>query len=79
MLLDYRNLCARTTMLAKAECSFLQQRAKCAYLKSSDRFMKFFHDLVKRNNKRNSIADIMKANGESTTSLSEVAGEFVAY
>lgn len=45
--------------------------------KGSDRCTRFFHDLVKRNNKRNSIVAITKRSGEHTTSLSEA--EFVDY
>lgn len=55
-------------MLVEAERSFPQQRAKCAYLKQSDRYNKFFHDMVKRNNKRNSIVALVKESGEHMTS-----------
>lgn len=41
--------------------------------------MKFFHDLVKRNNKPNAIVVITKASGEQTTSVQEVAAEFISY
>lgn len=41
--------------------------------------MKFFHDLVNHNNKRNAIVAITKENGECTTNTSQIATEFVAH
>lgn len=64
-------------MRAEAERMFYQQRAKGVYLKNSDRCTRFFHDLVKRNNKRNVIVTITKQFGEQTISLGKVAAEFV--
>lgn len=49
------------------------------YLKNSDRCMKFFHELVKQNNKHNTIVAITKTFGEHTTNIADVATEFVAY
>ncbi|XP_052197218.1 uncharacterized protein LOC127804399 [Diospyros lotus] len=40
---------------------------------------KFFHAIVKRNSKRNFIAAISRADGSLTTSLDEVAGEFIRF
>lgn len=64
-------------MLAEAERSYFQKRAKCAYLTQSDRCSKFFHNLIKRNNKRNTIVAIPKGTGENTTSVQKVTAEFV--
>lgn len=47
-----------------AKRMFYQQRAKSTYLRSSDRCTQFFHDVVKRNNKRNAIVTITKSSGE---------------
>lgn len=48
-------------------------------IKQSDPCNKFFHDLVKWNNKWNSLVAITKALGEKTTSIHEVAEEFVSH
>lgn len=63
-------------MLAKAKRSFYQQCSTCAYLKNSNKCTEFFHDLVKRNNKHNTIVVIVKRLGEHTTSLNEVVVKF---
>lgn len=76
---DYSHLYAQANMLVEAEQSFLQLWTKCAYLKNSGRCMKFFHDLIKWNNKRNTIVAIMKTSSEHAISISDVAAEFVAY
>lgn len=73
---NYGLLRATANRLAEAERSFYQQKPKCAYLRQSDRCNKFFHDLVKRNNKRNTLVTITRASGEQTTSLREIADEF---
>lgn len=76
---NYVQLQAIASRLVEVERCFYQQQAKCAYLKQSDRCNKFFHDLVKRNNKRNSVMAITKAFGEQTTSTREVEEEFVSH
>jgi len=43
-------------LLADAERQFLSQKVKCAFLKDSDRCMKFFHSMVKCKAKRSFIA-----------------------
>ncbi|XP_022849889.1 uncharacterized protein LOC111371978 [Olea europaea var. sylvestris] len=63
--------------LSEAERSFYFQQAKCAYLKNSDKCTKFFHSIVKRNNKRNFIAVVLKRDGSYTSSQKQVADEFV--
>ncbi|KAK6120216.1 hypothetical protein DH2020_046122 [Rehmannia glutinosa] len=47
-----KELKAKETFLAKAERSFLAQKAKCDFLNNSDRNTKFFHNIVKRNSLR---------------------------
>ncbi|KAI3450765.1 hypothetical protein Pfo_007430 [Paulownia fortunei] len=69
----------RAKFLNEAERNFFQQQAKCSYLKNSDKCTKFFHDLVKRNVKRNHIISILKEDGNRTSSQQEVANEFVEY
>lgn len=76
---NYADLRLKANHLAEAERPFYQQRAKCEHLKQSDRCKKFFHDLVKRNNKRNTLIAITKSSGEHTTSLQEVAAEFAGH
>ncbi|XP_074560786.1 uncharacterized protein LOC141816966 [Curcuma longa] len=75
--LEYSHVRKKVTLLAEAERQFYQQRAKNTYLRSSDKCTKFFHDVVKRNNKRNAIIMLKKRDGEQTTSIFEVAEEFV--
>lgn len=65
-------------MLAEAESHFPATCEMCIS-QISDRCTKFFHDMIKRNNKRNTIVAIVKRPGEHTTSLSEVATEFEEY
>lgn len=76
---EYGALRKKATLLAEVEKTFYQQRAKSVYLKNSNRSTKFFHDLVKRNNKRGAIITLTKQSGEQTSSLEEVANEFVVY
>lgn len=57
---EYGTIRRKATILVEAEKSFYQQRVKSVYLKNSDRNTKFFHDLVKRNNKRNAIITLTK-------------------
>ena len=69
----------KANFLLEAERLFYWQKAKCTYLKLSDRSSKFFHDLVKRNFRRNFIPMVIKANGEPTSSNDQVVEEFVRY
>lgn len=63
----------------EAERSFYAQKAKCEYLKNGDRCTRFFHDLAKRNSKRNSIMSLCLDNGEFTSCLPQVEEEFVGF
>ncbi|XP_042437084.1 uncharacterized protein LOC122023053 [Zingiber officinale] len=76
---EYSHVRKKTTLLMEAERQFFQQRAKNVYLRNSDKCTKFFHDVVKRNNKRNAIIMLKKRDEEQTTSLGEVAEEFIDY
>ncbi|XP_022871917.1 uncharacterized protein LOC111391015 [Olea europaea var. sylvestris] len=69
----------KTVTLCEAEHSFYYQKAKCVFLKESDKCTKFFHSLVKRSSKRNFIATVFKEDGMYTTSQDEVAREFVNF
>lgn len=64
--------------LCEAERSFLQQQAKCTYLRNCDKGTKFFHALVKRNRK-NFIAAITNSDDTVSTSLEQVSTGFVDY
>ncbi|XP_074570567.1 uncharacterized protein LOC141827233 [Curcuma longa] len=77
--IEYTQIRKKANLLIEAERQFYQQRAKNVYLKSADKCTKFFHDVVKRNNKRNAIITLKKRNGDQTTSINEVAEEFVDY
>lgn len=63
----------------EAERSFYYQKAKCIFLKESDKCTKFFHLVVKRNSRRNFIASILKEDGMYITSHDQVALEFVNF
>ncbi|KAK6122441.1 hypothetical protein DH2020_043832 [Rehmannia glutinosa] len=65
--------------LSEAERCFYYQKAKCKHLNQSDRGTKFFHDLVKRNKKRNQIISVCNEDGHPTTSMDEVAKEFTKF
>ncbi|XP_042472114.1 uncharacterized protein LOC122054743 [Zingiber officinale] len=77
--MEYTHIRKKANLLAKAERQFYQQMAKNVYLKSADKCTKSFHDVVKRNNKRNAIITLKKRNRDQTTSINEVAEEFVDY
>lgn len=63
--------------MLEAERSF--QKARCNYLKQGDRCTKFFHDLILRNNKLNSIVAIRTSSGNTTTVPSKIACQFVEF
>ncbi|XP_073039156.1 uncharacterized protein, partial [Primulina eburnea] len=65
--LGYGELKRRTELLLEAERSFIAQKAKLSYLQQGDRCTKFFHDLIKRNNKRNAIVAINNTAGVTIT------------
>ncbi|XP_022849901.1 uncharacterized protein LOC111371993 [Olea europaea var. sylvestris] len=65
--------------LCEAKMNFYYQRAKREYLKNNDKCTKFFHSMVKRNTKRNFIATVSKGDGTYTSSLQEVANEFLHF
>lgn len=60
----------------EAERLFLAQKAKCHYLQQGDRCTKFFHDLIKRNNKCNSIIALKTAYGSITTNEAVISDLF---
>ena len=69
----------RAFNLSEAERSFYLQKEKCHYLANSDRNTKFFHTVVKRNRKKNTIASVIKEDGTPTEGHEEVVGEFLHY
>ncbi|XP_074579112.1 uncharacterized protein LOC141835635 [Curcuma longa] len=77
--LEYSSIRKQANLLAEGERQFYQQRAKNVYLRSADKCTKFFHDVVKQNNKRNAIITLLKWNGDQTESIEEVGEECVDY
>ncbi|XP_022857249.1 uncharacterized protein LOC111378309 [Olea europaea var. sylvestris] len=69
----------KTVGLCEAERSFYYQKAKCVFLKQSDKCTMIFHSIVKRNSRRNFMATILKEDGRYTTSQDQVAMEFVNF
>lgn len=70
---------SRAEYLMEAERLFFTQKARSDFLIMGDRCSKFFHDLIKRNNKKNSIIALTKADGLVITREEEIAAEFVKY
>lgn len=73
------NLRKNAWFLNNAERSFLQQKAKCDFLINSDKCSRFFHSMVKRNYKRNFVANLLLSDGTLTTSNDQVVKEFIDY
>ncbi|KAK6154230.1 hypothetical protein DH2020_008478 [Rehmannia glutinosa] len=74
-----KELKAKETFLAKAERSFLSQKAKCDFLNNSDRNTKFFHSIVKRNSLRKQMNSVILEDGSKTSSFDELSIAFVNY
>ncbi|VFQ66081.1 unnamed protein product [Cuscuta campestris] len=64
----------KANFLMNAELEFFQQKAKCDFLMKSDRCISYFHSLVKKNRKKNSVPFLIKEDGAKTTSNVEVVG-----
>ncbi|XP_075481269.1 uncharacterized protein LOC142521981 [Primulina tabacum] len=73
MLDDYREVKKNTEMLLESERLFIAQKAKLNYLKHGDKCTKFFHDLIKKKNKRNAIIAIQNQDGITVTKPLEMA------
>ncbi|XP_073151836.1 uncharacterized protein [Henckelia pumila] len=69
----------RAEFLLEAERLFLSQKAKCEYLKHSDRCSKFFHGMIKRNIKRNKIVALTLRDGSISVNPNEIAEDFVGF
>ncbi|XP_073149026.1 uncharacterized protein [Henckelia pumila] len=69
----------KAEFLLEAERLFLSQKAKCEYLKHSDRCSKFFHGMIKRNIKRNKIVALTLRDGSTSMDQNEIADEFVNF
>lgn len=65
--------------MLEAERLFFAQKATGEFQMLGDRCSKFFHDLIKRNNKRNLILAITKRDRVVTSCKDESAAEFVGY
>lgn len=77
--LKVASLRKRAQFLKEAERLFYLQKAKCAHLKNSDKCTKFFYMMAKRNAKRNFIVAVSREDGSSTTSLDQIAEEFIGF
>lgn len=76
---SYTDVKRKTTLLLEAEQSFIAQKAKISYLKQGDRCTKFFHALIKRNNKKRAILAVQKTDGTTTMNPNEITHQFVNY
>lgn len=65
--------------LNEAEASFLGQLAKAKHVLRSDRCTRYFHGLMRANGRRAHIPAISRHDGSHTTSMDEVAQEFVGF
>lgn len=74
---DLKSLRDKADRLSKAGSLFLDQKAKCKFLKDGDKCTKFFHDLIKRNTKRNAIVAIKNRHGIITNDGEEIVQEFI--
>ncbi|XP_073149181.1 uncharacterized protein [Henckelia pumila] len=69
----------KAEFLLEAERLFLSQKSKCEYLKHSDRCLKFFHGMIKRNIKRNKIVALTLRDGSISVNSNEIAEDFVGF
>ncbi|CAH9089943.1 unnamed protein product [Cuscuta europaea] len=65
--------------LKSDEEDFYRQKAKTTHLIQGDKCTKYFHSIVKKNLARNTITALKLPNGDSTTSIDQVAMEFVEF
>lgn len=65
--------------LLEAEILFVEQKAKCSFLKHGDRYTKFFHNLIKRNKRKNAILAIQDSLGNIVSDDKEIVNEFVGH
>lgn len=63
----------------EAERLFFAQKAKCTFLNQGDGCTKFYHDYIKRRNKRSSVTALTKPDEIVTTDAAEIASEFLNY
>lgn len=64
---DIKRLRENAENLLEAERMLFAQKGNWDFVKCGDRCSKFFHDLIKRNNKRNMIMTITKHDGNVTS------------
>ncbi|XP_073049432.1 uncharacterized protein [Primulina eburnea] len=76
---EYKQLKRKTEIVMEAERLFITQKTKINYLKQGDMCTKFFHDLIKRNNKRNVILAIKNSEANFVTDLKEIAQCFIHF
>ncbi|GAB2303773.1 hypothetical protein Dimus_038959 [Dionaea muscipula] len=65
--------------LAKAEFSFLSQKAKAHYFRNCDRSTSFFHALIRKKAAKSHFVSIIKPDGNPTSSVSEMGQEFTKF
>lgn len=78
-LKDVKLLRARAEYLMEAERLFFAQKTRCQLLQQGDRCSKFFHDLIKRTNRRNATQVLTKNDGLITTDGDEIATKFFQF
>ncbi|KAH6778735.1 hypothetical protein C2S52_009972 [Perilla frutescens var. hirtella] len=69
----------RAFFLAETERQFYAQKSKLRHLNLSDKDTRYFHSMVKSNQKRNFIAAVTCQDESVTNSETQVASEFVSY
>lgn len=75
----YSDMKRFTEMLLEADILFIAQKAKIKYLQQGDQCTKFFHDLIKRTNKKNSIVALHKLDGSICTGVNYISTLFVEH
>lgn len=79
MPVKYPEIRRKREMLLEADRLFLAQKSKCTYLMQNDMCTKFFHDLIKINNKKNAIVSLALHDGSSTVDSLNISHEFVQH
>ncbi|XP_075498805.1 uncharacterized protein LOC142537123 [Primulina tabacum] len=79
MPVTYKEEKRKAELILEAERLFIAQKAKLRYMQQGDRCTKFFHDFIKRTNKRNSIVALQKPDGITTNVPNDIANCFVVF
>lgn len=74
-----KNLWERAMFFSEAERLSVCQKLKMNHLMGADRGSKYFHSLIKSNNRSKSINRVVDESGNLTTSMDQVHSAFVHY